>query len=224
MKLTVIHPTVCPDILTCARLKEVDIVIWADTFNFQRRSNMHRYQIRSFQGPIWLTIPVTSPENASREIRYYKILDHHRWRQKHATALEINYHNAPFYHYYIDDWLELLRQKVETLETLNFQSFQFILSAFGLSPKIIKSSTLEQESNLSLRLLKWMQHCSADTYLINPEEINLLDPEMSRHSSIEIIPFSSDLKSYHQQHQPFISELSTIDLLLNEGPQGRDYL
>ena len=105
-----------------------------------------------------------------------------------------------------------------------FESFNFILHTIGLSPRIIKSSTLAKITDRSTRLIEWMRFCKASTYLLESHQVELLSAQIEQQTDIQLEIYKPVITPYHQQYNPFIPGLSAIDLLFNEGPQSKEFL
>jgi hypothetical protein len=224
MILTVLEPAYCPDLETCSRLLVADTIVWADTFIFKKQSSINRMAVKTDQGKSWLTIPARSTGRVSQPIRETTIDIRQNWQQKHLLTLASSYKKTPFFEYYIEPWARILEQEWIQLEPLIHSTTQFILNKLQFSDNIIKASRLSQVKDRSLRVCAWLKETNCNTYLVAEHEKHLIDSK-----SIEQAGFK--IKSHHAQYEPyfqpfgeFIENLSALDLLFNEGIEGKYYL
>lgn len=74
----------------------------------KRFKQAHRYTIADTRGPLTLTVPHSSP-GPGRTWDVTPLSDHGRWWDVHRVAWESAYGRTPFFEYYIDRFLPLLK-------------------------------------------------------------------------------------------------------------------
>jgi len=153
-------------------------------------------------GPQKIIVPVKK-----HKLKAYKELEiayDMPWHLQHVKSIQTAYSNAPFYEYYADGILEILKEKEKSLWELNTQ--------------------------LLMRCLKWL-HLEPDIQMLTQVE-NLTDPHGKAindlHQSYEGIEFEiHHQKPYAQVFEykfGFVPHLSILDLLMCCGPSATRYL
>lgn len=179
---------------------EQDIVIEAHE-NYNKQSYRNRMFIGTNQGPLALSVNVEKGYETKCPIQEVRLSSHGDWLHQHETALMSNYGSSPFYEYYIDDILEVLRSDEQTLFGLNEKIRERICELIGFSAKVRYS----------------------DQYLRNDSE-NFRDLRNTLHPKKNILESVPEFVAnpYYQvfgQKQTFMPNLSVLDLLFNLGPE-----
>ncbi|MFO8048563.1 MAG: WbqC family protein, partial [Desulfosudaceae bacterium] len=165
----------------------------------------------------WLTVPVTY--RFPQKINEVKINNHNRWRKKHHQALLTNYRRAPYYknftalleRVYGDDW--------EYLSDLNIFLTEALRRHLGISRPVFRASDLDlNNEDPTGRLIDICRALHADTYLAGAGGENYMDLKQFRDNNINVLIQDFHHPTYPQQFGRFISQLSSIDFLLNCGP------
>lgn len=179
---------------------EQDIVIEAYE-NYNKQSYRNRMFIGTNQGPLALSVNVEKGYETKCPIQEVRLSSHGDWLHQHEIALMSNYGSSPFYEYYIDDILEVLRSDEQTLFGLNEKIRERICELIGFSAKVRYS----------------------DQYLRNDSE-NFRDLRNTLHPKKNILESVPEFVAnpYYQvfgQKQTFMPNLSILDLLFNLGPE-----
>lgn len=179
---------------------EQDIVIEAHE-NYNKQSYRNRMFIGTNQGPLALSVNVEKGYETKCPIQEVRLSSHGDWLHQHEIALMSNYGSSPFYEYYIDDILEVLRSDEQTLFGLNEKIRERICELIGFSARVRYS----------------------DQYLRNDSE-NFRDLRNTLHPKKNILESVPEFVAnpYYQvfgQKQTFMPNLSILDLLFNLGPE-----
>lgn len=164
---------------------------------FPKQTYRNRAEIMTAGGVRTLTVPVIRDNHSRTEevgIDYKE-----RWNIIHLRTLAAAYSASPYYLYYKDDLEALLTKRYEKLMELNEAIMKWIL-----------------------RLLK------ADCRLQQTEDYQKVYEEDFRNTFSPKHPYPTEgMESYYQvfsDRHPFTPNLSIIDLLMNLGPEAKDYL
>ena len=164
---------------------------------FPKQTYRNRAEIMTAGGVRTLTVPVIRDNHSRTEevgIDYKE-----RWNIIHLRTLAAAYSASPYYLYYKDDLEALLTRHYEKLMELNEAMLKWIL-----------------------RLLK------ADCRLQRTEDYQKVYEEDFRNTFSPKHPYPTEgMESYYQvfsDRLPFTPNLSIIDLLMNLGPEAKDYL
>lgn len=171
--------------------------------NYQKQSYRSRCHIYSANGLLPLYIPIERDKGLSIPIREIKIDNSKEWQIQHWRALVSAYNSSPFFDYYKDDFAPFYSNKYNSLFDYNIALLSLILEIIGLSKNIELTQNYEEVTGI----------CDYRD-IIHPKKVS---------------PFESDNKKgkYHQVFalkHGFISNLSIVDLLFNEGPQSYDLI
>ena len=188
-----------PPIMYVAILLQHKEVLIETQETFPKQTYRNRLEIMTANGVRTLTVPVIRNNHSrTEEVRIdYK----ERWNIIHLRTLEAAYSASPYYQYYKDDLEALLTRRYDSLLELNMATLEWLL-------KQLKSSCT---MNYTTDYLP----ASGD-----PQDYRtLFSPK---------VPYPSDnLPRYYQvfsDRQPFVPNLSIFDLLMNLGPDAKEYL
>ncbi|MCF0180400.1 MAG: WbqC family protein, partial [Bacteroidales bacterium] len=153
------------------------------------------------QGPLALSVNIEKGYEVKSPIREVRLSNHGDWRHQHEIALMSNYGSTPFYDYYIDDILKVLYCDQQTLFGLNEKIRELICRFIGITTKVRYSEHYLENESMEFRDLRNSLHPKKDISIAMPE---------------------FEAKPYYQvtgQKQPFMPNLSILDLLFNLGPE-----
>ncbi len=196
-----LHPTYFPSIATFAVIAQRKVV-WEVFDNFQKQTYRNRCYICTDQGKHMINIPIKHVGvNQGRQLYSNVILENQEaWQKQHWRTLETAYRTSPYFEFYEDDINPIYQNSVQSLFELNLETISIIMSCLGIEEEF--GTTMKYESN--------------------PKGI--ID---GRHLVDAKKPFDFDQKRYtqvfHEKHG-FVSNLSILDLLFNEGPNTVDFL
>ena len=196
-----LHPAYFPNIHTFSILARHDIV-WETWDNYQKQTYRNRCYICTDQGKLMLNIPIRHVGGKEGRQLYQDVqIDYsENWPRQHWRTLQTAYRTSPFFEFYEDDLAPLFEKKEKFLLDLNLRTIDLICQCLQLP----------------------FQNKKTDTYVINPED--LPDARGLVHAkgekAIEQQPY---VQVFGDRHG-FISNLSVLDLLFNEGSRAHDYL
>lgn len=173
--------------------------------NFQKQSYRNRCIIASANGPEAISVPVVHDGDIFHtpitEIRVdYK----DQWVKKAWRAIESAYSTSAYFEYYKDDIYAILSSGIPTLWDLNLRIIEFFIQKIRLGIRIVPTESYASAGNA----LDYRD-------IIHPKKQNtiLKDLDMEK-------PYFQVFAGKYG----FQSDLSVMDLLLNEGPQSLLYL
>ena len=121
------------------------------------------------------------------------------WQQIHQRCMEAAYRKTPYFDYYFPYLEKAFSTRFDTLVELNEFGLRFILKALKIKKEIVYTEDFEpikDANDYRVSLSKW-----------SPEATNF--------------------PKYYQvfaDRRPFVSNLSILDLIFNEGPGAINYL
>ncbi len=210
-----------PGIFEQVKLADV-FVHYSDVQFPQGRSFSSRVQIKTPNGQQWLTVPVV--RDGRRLISEVRVNNASNWRDKHLGTLLHNYGKAPFF----DEMIELVRQVYDraddSLSRLNIDSMESVCRYFGIETEMHDSRDVPVGGGSSERLLGICRHFSGDRYVTGWGAKNYLDIGLFERQGVTVHFMDYCKLEYRQQHGDFIPYVSILDLIANEGVDGRRFL
>lgn len=222
--VAVLQPGYLPWLGFFDQLARSDVFVVYDDVQFDKHGWRNRNRIKSPSGPRWLTVPVlhtgkNSPSNHSVEID-----NSQPWARRQVGSIRQFYSDAAFLPQYISELEELLHRKWTLLVDLDLAVLALLCRWLDLSTTIVRSSELGIQGGQSDRLVNLCLHFGARRYLSGTAARDYLVTSLFEGRGIEVIWQDYHHPVYTQLHGPFISHLSTLDLLLNCGDQSRSIL
>ncbi len=120
MIVAIHQPNFWPWIAYFYKILRCDTFVFLDNVQYTKNSFINRNKIKTSQGYIWLTVPVSF--NFGQKILEVKINNNTDWRKKHLKTLELNYKKAIFFEeiyeiikevYYKEEWLYLIDLNID---------------------------------------------------------------------------------------------------------------
>jgi hypothetical protein len=204
----------------------VDEFVIYDDAQYTKRDWRNRNLIKTKDGVIWLTIPVEVKNKFKQTIRETKVSDN-KWATKHLKIIKYNYHRAECYNEMIE-WIIKIYKQCENevfLSDINLLLIREITGFLGINTKITFSSDYIIEGDRSDKILNICLQAGAKEYLSGPAAKSYLDLVAFDKNGIDIIWMNySGYKVYPQHYQPFVHEVSILDVVLNAGLDSVNYL
>lgn len=204
-----------------------DHFIFFDTADFSKRGFHERNKIKTNTGWTYLTIPI-SHQHLFTPLKDVILPEQAMWARKHWRSLECCYRRAPYWSKH-SDFFENLYLNIsshKTLSDLNIEIITYMSEAFGLSAKLSRASDYKTDPSLKSTesILAVIKKVRATEFLAGPSGKKYLIKERFEEENIKLLFQEFHPKEYSQLYPPFISGLSAVDLLFNEGPNSIKYL
>lgn len=202
------------------KIDQVDEFIFLDTVQFEKNEWQNRNRIKSHDGPQWLTVPVLMKGRSDQKISSVEIDPCVNWKRKHLNALKTNYTKTSYY----IDVMELLTDRLysfnwQMLSTLNKASIEIILEYLGIETEINDASDFGIDTeHPDDRIINLIRKIGGDTYLAGIGGKKYMDLERYKAKGITVEFQKFTCPEYDQLYEPFIPNLSVLDMLFNCGP------
>jgi hypothetical protein len=201
-----------------------DKFVLADEVQYTTHGFINRNYIKTRNGKQWLTVPAITKGRGLQKINEVRIDKEQNWRQKHWNSLQLNYKYAPYFDYYADFFERLYQKEWIFLVDLNIELIEFIRKALKITYPIILSSELDLSVDATERIVDMTKKTGCTKYLSGASGKKYLNKKLFEDAGIELIYNDFKHPEYHQQFDKFISHLSIIDLLFNEGMRAGDFV
>jgi len=199
--MTLLHPAYFGNIIFYAAYVQAEAIVFEVCDNFQKQSYRTRTKIATATGALQLNIPIIHSKNKEGHQRTADVCIENKfhWQRDHWRSLKVAYQTSPFFEYYEDQLYPLYHMTFEKLMDFNLSAHKVVLDCIQMEPS----------------------YSFTDSYEKNPAILDLRTLESAKKEPVY------NLKMYHQLFQDkhgFLSNLSVLDLLFNEGPNTLNYL
>lgn len=170
---------------------------------FEKQSYRNRCEILGANKVQSLVVPVQKGKTKMLQSAV-KVVDTEPWRVLHWRSILSAYGKAPFFEHYAPDLKAILDKDCSQIFDLNVLTIRWAEKILQLAPvQIVYKKTIDPERDDVL--------------------INAIHPKRKDRDFTNQLNFGN---TYFQcfTHSGFVPNLSVIDLIMNEGPMGIEYL
>ncbi|WP_076998625.1 WbqC family protein [Variovorax sp. KK3] len=206
-------------------IARVDEFVLYDDMQYTRRDWRNRNQIKTPQGPQWLSVPVMVKGKYHQSIRDTEI-DGTDWASRHWKALVQNYRRAPHFDA-IASWLEPLyaEGRFTHLSELNRATLVAICAYLGVDTVISDSASYAMAEGKTERLAHLCRQAQAQEYISGPSARDYLDEKVFADMGVRVGWFDyAGYPEYPQLWGEFTHGVTILDLLFNCGPESHRYM
>lgn len=169
--------------------------------HFPKQTYRNRTHIATANGILNLFVPIQHGRKERIAMKDVLISYDHEWQRLHWLSIQTAYRSSAYFEYYEEDFYEFYNQKYQFLFDYNVKQLELIMKVLKIKRPIEFT----------------------DSYQKNYEDaIDLRDAIHPKRESIYKNP-----KPYYQIFEDrtgFIPDVSVIDLIFNQGPQGKNFL
>ena len=212
------------------KLASADLFVVMDDLQYESQNFQNRNRIKLNTGPAWITVPLVRGSQQER-ICDKKINNvsnpRQHWQRRTWRTLCLCYGKSPYFDNYRDVLEDLYTTRWDSLVALDMRILECLREWFQISTPIIRASTLELQGQRTARIVHMCQQVGADAYLSGEGgSRNYLDMNYFDQAGLRVVwqRFSHPIYPQRYNRLGFVSNLSSLDLLLNCGPSSRDIL
>jgi len=198
---TLLHPTYFPSISHFVAMSQADSIIYEIEDNFQKQTNRNRTYIYSPNGILLLNIPVKHSKDNHQKTKDIQVDTDFDWQKQHYKSLETAYKSSPFFEFFEDDIRPFFEKKHKFLLDLNFETLEIISKCMRVKFESTKTTEYIQQDDTDL----------------------ILDYRFLADGKKDPSSFERYMQVFEDKHG-FITNLSVLDLIFNEGKFTLDYL
>ena len=195
-----IHPTYFPNIAHFSAMVQADAVTFEWHDNFQKQTYRNRCYIYGANGKLSLNIPVIHSQNNRQKYRDVQIQNSEKWQRNHWKSLESAYRTSPYFEFYEYELKPLFETPANNLYDFNLLCIKTICGCLQIDLKVHKSESYVKDADSKIDY----------RFLVNAKQE-------------KNISFNNYIQVFANKHG-FISNLSILDLLFNEGPNSINYM
>lgn len=174
--------------------------------HFVKQTYRNRCVIATANGTQTLTVPIERYDGTKCPMRDIRISDHGNWRHLHWNALVSAYGETPFFEFYADDLRPFFEKQHTFLFDLNLDIMHTMCQLLDVRPQV----TLSEQ------------------YIVLPSEddavVDFREAIRPKHPLPDADFNPTPYYQVRAQRHGFLPNLSILDLLFNEGPEGIFYL
>ena len=198
---TIIHPTYFPSIAHYVAFAKSDGVVFEMEDNFQKQTYRNRTYIYGANGKLMFTVPVRHDKSIQHQsYKDIQLANETPWQRLHWKSLESAYRTSPYFEYYEHELKPLFEKKYTFLMDLNLDTIEIINDCLQLE---VPTSKTEEYVPIVTEIHDYRK-------LVNVKK----EPDHG---------FDTYTQVFADKHG-FISNLSILDLLFNEGTNALSYL
>ncbi|KAF0126979.1 MAG: hypothetical protein FD189_744 [Elusimicrobia bacterium] len=213
-----------PGLRFFAKMRRADLFVLLDDVQYERREFQNRNRLRVPAGPQYLTVPVMAKGRYDAVIRDIPLDNSRPWAADHLSAIKMNYARAAHFNTYLPALEALYGARYEKLGELALATINFLRDGFGIKTPLRLSSEMEISAVSTARLADICRAAGADEYLSGAGAKDYLDEKLFSAAGIKVSWQKFESRPYPQSFPGFTPDLSALDLLLNCGPSGAEFL
>ncbi|MDX9973677.1 MAG: WbqC family protein [FCB group bacterium] len=202
-------------------MKRADLFVIEDSLQYTKQDWRNRNRIRTREGSALLTVPVRKGAVTDR-INEVLIDNRQPWGRRHWSLIEQNYAKAPFWVQYKEFLRESYAREWDRLVDLDVWFAAFLAEAFGIRTpvRLLSEIPVVFGPDKTKSLVDLTRAVGADAFLEGSSGQDFIEPRQFEAAGLGIVFQEYECRPYRQRYEPFVSHLSALDLLLNEGPEG----
>jgi len=227
MKVGILQPGYIPWLGFFDLINRSDKFIILDDVQYTVRDWRSRNRIKTPQGVMWLTVPIQASNARSRIISDIVIDNTQGWQLNHIKNLTTFYKKAPFYPEIIDMINDIYCRQYRYLIDIDMAFIYAICNYMLVGTPIVLSSELGSTGSKDEKLLSLCHKVAATAYISGNAAKSYLRESIFTGKGIEVIWHDYQHPFYNQlwvKEHGFISYLSAIDLLFNQGRDSLDII
>lgn len=195
-----LHPTYFPNVAHFVAMLQAEHIVFEVCDNYQKQTYRNRTSIFGANGKLNLNVPVIYSQKNRQLFSEVNISNDESWQTQHLKSLESAYRTSPFFEFYIDDLIPLFELEFTNIMDFNFKCLEAIFDCLQLTFSYTKTRHFE----------------------LNPKDIVDARPLVNSRKEIPQ-HFNSYAQVFDLKHG-YLSNLSILDLLFNQGPNTELYL
>lgn len=206
-------------------MNSVDDFVFYDVVQYTKNDWRNRNKIKTAQGVQWLTVPVTVTNRMNSTIDEICTANTD-WQEKHWKSISQNYGKCANFSGFSSRFQEFYENNRSTnLSEINRSLVKILCECLDVNPQFHDARNLNIEGDRNERLVSICKQLGATEYLSGPAAQAYLDEKLFEDAGIKVRWMNfSHYEEYPQRFPPFEHKVSAIDLIFNEGANGKNFL
>lgn len=210
------------------KILHCDTFIILDAVQFKKNhfSNRNKIRIPNKEGWQYINIPVYINGNSTQNFNEVIVLDlkSKNWKNKLLKSIYFSYKKTDYFDQVYSLIENCININTNKLIDINIALIFAILDFLEIKKEILLQSDLNIHSSGTQLMVDTTLRCNSNIYLSGPSGKKYLDHKLLKQHNIEVIFKDFTHPIYKQVHGEFISHMSIIDLLFNNGKQSKNIL
>ena len=222
IKSAIMQPTFLPWCGYFDLMDEVDVFVFLDDVQFDYRSWQHKNNIKDLSNKnLTLTVPVLNGQK-KQKLNEVLIFKESNFIKKHLKSIFFNYKKTKYFEAIFSEIKKIFEKNHTHLINLNYDLINYVCNYLNIKKKFIKSSSLETSKKKDELILEILKKIGSKKYFSPAGSLNYLKLNMNfEKEGIDLFFQDFTCKEYKQLSGNFISHLSVLDLIMNEGPDSK---
>ena len=220
-KILITQPTFLPWLGYFDLIDQADVLVFLDDVQLDKRSWQTRNKIKLDQVEKWITIPILSKNLSKQKIRNTLINKEEFKINKLFNLILHSYGKSKFYSQYNLELFNIFESTNRNFKLIEhyLKLINFLLLNFSKNKKIFYSSSLNIDKKKSSKLIEICKKFKCSSLISTYGSKNYLEEDISffKENKIKVFLHNYEHPVYNQVTEPFISHVSALDLLFNEG-------
>lgn len=218
-RVAIMQPTYLPWLGYFGMMQSVDLFVLLDSVQFSRRSWQQRNQIKTINGPLWLTVPVLSKGKREQLVSEVEIDYSKDFPRSHQKTLEMNYKKSAHFDIFSPQLFAILGADNKYLAELTINSILWIRDVMGITTPVRLASEFDVSGVKADLLASLCEQVEATEYISPPGSKVYLDKsDAFARRSIPVSYFKFTHPEYPQRFGDFLPYMSVVDMLFSCGP------
>jgi hypothetical protein len=197
------------------KIYQADIFVFLDDAQFSNQG-MHNYTyIKTAAGSYRLKYPVH--QSLGDKINEVRSKDELRWKEKHLSILELNYHDAKYFDEVFSDYRSIISIDYSDITALNIALIEFFAGRLGLNSRFEKSPGLYSNLAKSEKIIAICKGLGGNVYYSGTGAKSYQKEEDFISSGIELRYSVFRPFQYPQLWNGFQSNVTALDFFMNCG-------
>ncbi len=183
-------------------IQQQDVPIVLEKYeHYPKQTYRTRASIATANGKLDLVVPIIHKRKNHVAMKDIRINYDHAWQRLHWLSIQAAYRSSAYFEFYEDDFAKLYTEKYEFLFDFNYQQLTLMLRLMKINRSILETTSYQG---------------------VYPDDLDLRSSFMPKKESLFENP-----KPYYQVFESkngFMPNMSSIDLLFNQGPQAKSFL
>lgn len=224
VKLAIMQPGYLPWLGFFELMAYADLFVYFNDVQYTRQDWRNRNRVKTANGIVWLSVPVDAAPTTT-SINHIRISYRERWYQKHLNIIEASYCKLPYFQPFFGELSHVLKEKYELLQDLDDAVIRLCMRYLDIDCRLAWSSDLGIVScDKNDRLIQVCKAYSAPLLYDSKASQTFIETARFAAEGIEVVFQDYQHPQYPQRWGDFVSHLSAIDLIMNTGPEARQYL
>lgn len=224
MRVMGLQPLYLPWVGMFDMMDQCDLFVFSDDVQFSKESWQCRNRIKTPNGVKWVSVSVDRAASSTTPIKDIRVKHEVGWVERNLNQIMESYQKAHYFQPLFNDLRGVLERNDKHLATISIALIKFLAGELGINTSCMLASDLGIQARGYERKVEVCKAVGATECLDGASGRELYDTDFFLQHGIRLSFHEYEHPVYSQLHGKFVSHLSVVDLLFNEGPNALDIL